>query len=594
MKAFFQTVLAVIVGFFLVQILLVLLLVAMVGGIVASMEEEPPAPVEESTVLCLDLQHPIVDRVVEKPLDMLRELDSSEPEPLGLYDVLEAISKAKEDGRVVGIVLQASGGRVPLSIAGELREELAAFRESGKFVYAYSDGYSAADYYLASVADSVFIHPMGSFQWKGFTSTVPYLKDACAQFGIEPQVIRHGKYKSAVEPFLDSQMSEANRQQITKFLGSMWGNLVDEVSASRRISTEALNRYADKLVFLLPEKALEKGLVDALMYEDQLDSVVCVAEGKAYDERPSVTKMTDYVAGMQLDKAIDFDAEKIAVVYAQGDIKDGKEVREEIGGAGFARVFDKLREDEAVKAVVLRINSPGGSALASEKMYRSLARLKAKKPVVVSMGAYAASGGYYMAAPADRIIASPFTITGSIGVFGMYLTFGKLTKEKLHINMETVSTNAHSDLGSLFRPLDAKEREVIQNSIEHTYDVFLRRVASGRDMTVGRVDEIAQGRVWTGEDAKPLGLVDELGGLRDAIAAAAEAAELENYRLSTYPRIKQEPYEKIMEMFLKTKTSLLEHYIPGVSEEEAFRQGVEMLVSKRGIRAELPVRYEVK
>ncbi|PIE84280.1 MAG: signal peptide peptidase SppA [Bacteroidia bacterium] len=594
MKSFLQTVLAVVVGFFLVMLLSLLLLGGVVGSLVAMMGDEPPAPVEDQTVLYLNLQQPIRDRVVERPLDLLREIESSEPRPLALFDVLEAISKAREDDRVVGIVLQTSGGQVPLSIAGELRGELKAFRESGKFVYAYSDGYNAATYYLASVADSVMLHPMGSLEWKGFTSTVAYLKDACAQFGIEPQVIRHGKYKSAVEPFLDSKMSPANRQQIGRFLGSMWGNLVDEVSASRSIPTRQLNQLADELMLLRPEQAREKGLVDALLYEDQLDSIVCVREGRSPDETPSVTKLSDYVAGMRATEGIDFEADKIAVVYAQGDIKDGKEVKEHIGGEGFAGVFDELRTDQRVKAVVLRINSPGGSALASEKMYRALARLKAQKPLVVSMGSYAASGGYYMAAPADRIIASPYTLTGSIGVFGMYLTFGKLTREKLRINMETVTTNAHSDFGSLYRPLDEQERDVIQRSIKRTYDVFLRRVAEGRGMSTGDVDAIGQGRVWTGEDAKPLRLVDELGGLRDAIALAAERAGLEDYRLSTYPQIKREPYEQIMDAVFKTKAGLLERYLPALGEEATFRHGVEALVSKQGIRAELPVRFEVK
>ncbi len=592
MKSFFKTVLAVVVGILLLQLLSLFLLFSMIGvlGAMESVES-----IEKHTVLTIDLTKNITDKEVTEPLSRLSFGNFKLPEQNALYEALRAIDYAKTDDKIEGILIKADGLQMSINTAQEIRNAIADFRSCGKFVYAYSAGYGQFPYYVASVADSVFIHPMGELMWYGLASQNFYLKDALAKWGIEPQIIRHGKYKSAVEPFMENEMSVANHEQTMTYLSSMWNFTTNAVAEARQISTEELNMFAEGRVAFLPKQALEAELVDGIYYADQLDSMLLVKTGLKPDKKLRTVSLHDYSQYVQEQKSMDLSAGKIALVYAMGEINDGDEDDDAIGGDAYAEIFSKLRQDSTIKAVVLRVNSPGGSAFASEVMWRELTRLREKKPLIVSMGTYAASGGYYISAPADYIVANPLTLTGSIGVFGMYMTYGKLLREKLAVYPRVVKTHSHSDIGSVMRPLDDFERNLMQQSVENTYSIFLSRVAEGRKKTSEAVDSIGQGRVWSGVDALRLGLVDELGGLDRAIAVAAERANItDNYCLSVYPKKEISFFDGMVTDFLTSKVKLAKQ-IFGISDpEQEFVDNIERLLKKRGIRAEMPYMIEIR
>lgn len=592
MKSFFRTVLAVVVGILLVQLFSLFLIFSMIGvmGALESVED-----IKAHTVLTVDLTKTITDKEVNDPLSNLNFRSLKLPEQNTLYAALRAIEYAKSDDKIEGILIRADGLQMSISTAQEIRDAIADFRSSGKFVYAYGSGYGQFPYYVASVADSVFIHPMGEMMWFGLASQNFYLKDALAKWGIEPQIIRHGKYKSAVEPFMENEMSMANHEQTMTYLTSMWNYTTNAVATARQISVEELNMFAEGRVAFLPKQALEAELVDGIYYADQMDSMLLAKTGRKADEKLRTVSLHDYSQYVQQQQSLDLSAEKIALVYAMGEINDGDEDDSAIGGDAYAEIFSQLRKDSTIKAVVLRVNSPGGSAFASEVMWRELTRLREKKPLIVSMGTYAASGGYYISAPADYIVASPLTLTGSIGVFGMYMTYGKLLREKLSVYPRVVKTHSHSDMGSVMRPLDAFERELMQQSVENTYSIFLSRVAEGRKKTSEAVDSIGQGRVWSGLDAQRLGLVDELGGLDRAIAVAAERVNIaDNYRLSVYPKQELSFFNGMVNSFLTSKAQLAKQ-IFGISDpEQEFVENIERLLKKRGIRAEMPYMIEIR
>lgn len=592
MKSFLKTVLAVVVGILLVQLLSLFLLFSTIGvmGALESVEG-----VESHSVLTVDLTENISDKEVSDPFSRLNFRKFKLPKQNTLYDALRAIEYAKTDSKIDGLLIKADALQMSLNTAQEIRDAITDFRSSGKFVYAYASGYSQFPYYVASVADSVFIHPMGEIMWYGLASQNFYLKDALAKWGIEPQIIRHGKYKSAVEPFMENEMSTANHEQTMTYLSSMWNYVVNAVSEARRISPEELNIFAEGRVTFFPEQAVEAELVDGIYYADQLDSMLLAKTGRKENEKLRTVSLGDYSRYVQEQNELNLKAEKIALVYAMGEINDGDEDDTAIGGDAYAELFAKLAKDSTIKAVVLRVNSPGGSAFASEVMWRELTRLRAKKPLIVSMGTYAASGGYYIASPADYIVSSPLTLTGSIGVFGMYMTYGKLLREKLAVYPRVVKTHSHADIGSTMRPLDDFERELMQASVENTYSIFLNRVAEGRKTTSEAVDSIGQGRVWSGVDALRLGLVDELGGLDRAIAVAAERAGIiDNYRLMVYPKQELTFFDGMLNNMLTAKAQLAKE-IFGISEpEQEFVDNIERLLKKRGIRAEMPYMIEIR
>lgn len=594
MKAFWKTVLAVIVGLLLVQFFFFFLFSTIVGMISLAMGGKEDVVVKDNSILVVDLSDPISDKDLHDPFERFDWRKMELKTQNNLYNALKAIEYAKDDPQIEGILIRSSGLAMSRTEAQEIRDALKDFRSCGKFIYAYAENFGQFSYYVASVADSVFMHPMGMLEWQGMSAQNFYLKDALAKWGIEPQIIRHGKYKSAVEPFMENQMSEANRIQTMTYLGSIWNYVVNGVSEERRMSTEELNIIADTKIALLAKEAKERELIDQLYYIDQLDSVLCVKTGKELDKEYNSISLSKYAEYVNKNRSVDFTAEKIALVYAVGEINDGDEDDKAIGGDAYAKIFSDLRKDSTIKAVVLRVNSPGGSAFASEVMWRELERLRAKKPIIVSMGTYAASGGYYISAPADCVVSNPLTLTGSIGVFGMFMTYGKLLQDKLAVHPELVKTNAHADFVSPFRPLDPTERDLMQRSVEETYSTFLSRVSMGRKLTTDAVDSIGQGRVWSGIDALQIGLVDELGGLNRAIELAAERAGIvDNYRISTYPKYEDDFFGQFMSGMFDAK--LLAKKFLGISESELdLAETVQKLMKKQGIRAEMPYTVEIR
>jgi len=594
MKAFWKTVLAVIVGLLLMQFFFFFLFSTIVGMISLAMGGKEDIVVKDNSILVVDLSDPISDKDLHDPFERFDWRKMELKTQNNLYNALKAIEYAKDDPQIEGILIRSSGLAMSRTEAQEIRDALKDFRSCGKFIYAYAENFGQFSYYVASVADSVFMHPMGTLEWQGMSAQNFYLKDALAKWGIEPQIIRHGKYKSAVEPFMENQMSEANRIQTMTYLGSIWNYVVNGVSEERRMSTEELNIIADTKIALLAKEAKERELIDQLYYIDQLDSVLCVKTGKELDKEYNSISLSKYAEYVNKNRSVDFTAEKIALVYAVGEINDGDEDDKAIGGDAYAKIFSDLRKDSTIKAVVLRVNSPGGSAFASEVMWRELERLRAKKPIIVSMGTYAASGGYYISAPADCVVSNPLTLTGSIGVFGMFMTYGKLLQDKLAVHPELVKTNAHADFVSPFRPLDPTERDLMQRSVEETYSTFLSRVSMGRKLTTDAVDSIGQGRVWSGIDALQIGLVDELGGLNRAIELAAERAGIvDNYRISTYPKYEDDFFGQFMSGMFDAK--LLAKKFLGISESELdLAETVQKLMKKQGIRAEMPYTVEIR
>jgi protease-4 len=458
---------------------------------------------------------------------------------IGLNDILKNIQLAKNDDKIKGIYLDLSYISAGMATIEEIREALIDFKTSGKFIVSYSEGYSQKAYYLASVSDKIFLNPVGSIDFKGLSGQVMFFKGTLDKLEVEAQVIRHGKYKSAVEPFLLTEMSEASREQMTAFIGSIWDHMVASISESRDISVKELNRYADSLMVGTPDEALAYGFIDSILYQDQVTAYVQSLMGMEKDEFDYLS-MTKYAKYNKMSSDVKYNENKIAVIYGEGDIVSGEGDETKIASETMAEAIREAREDENVKAIVLRVNSPGGSGLASEVIWREIILTKEVKPIVVSMGNLAASGGYYIACPADRIYANPTTITGSIGVFGMIPNMEKFFENKLGITFDGVNTNEHSDYMSVNRPMSDFERNKIQSYIEEFYDIFIGHVADGRGMTKAQVDSIGQGRVWSGVDAKRLGLIDEYGGMTTAIQGAVELAGLEegNYMIVEYPKQK--------------------------------------------------------
>ena len=470
-----------------------------------------------------------------------------------------SIEKASNNEYIKGIYLEAGGIEADPACTEEIRNALLRFKQTGKFIVAYGGNYTEADYYICSVADKVILNPQGLVDWHGVASQTIYFKDLLAQLGIEMEVFKVGTYKSAVEPYTSMEMSKENREQITAYTSSIWNSMVQGVSQSRGITPEKLNQYADRyMAFTSPEETLEAGLADTLLYLDETKNYLKQLMGE--DKNLKILSLNE-VKNIQKNTPLDKSGNIIAMYYAEGQIVDkpstGMGTTPEIVGEKVCTDLSKLREDDNVKAVVLRVNSPGGSAFASEQIWNEVVKLKEKKPVIVSMGGYAASGGYYISCAADTIIAQPTTITGSIGIFGMFPNPHKLITDKLKLKVETVKSNKHADLGSMFRPYSADERIIMQGYINRGYATFIKRCADGRQMSTEDIEAVAQGRVWTGEMAKELGLVDLLGDIELAKKIAAEKAGIDSYTLISYPK-----QASTLDMLLnQTKESYIESHI---------------------------------
>lgn len=535
MKDFFKFTLATLTGIVLSGIVLFIIGIATLVGIISSSDTE--TVVKKNSVMMLDLKGTLVERTQESLEGLLGKFTGEAGNTYGLDDILASIKKAKENDNIKGIYIQASWLDAPYASLQAIRTALEDFKESGKFVVAYSDNYTQGLYYLSSVADKVMLNPKGMIEWRGLASTPIFYKDLLQKLGIEMQVFKVGTYKSAVEPFTSTEMSPANKEQVTAFIGSTWNQILDGVSASRKIEKDSLNAYADRMLMFYPsDESVKYGLADTLIYQNNVRNYLKTLVKIDEDDRLPILGLDDMI---NIKKSVpkDKSGDILAVYYASGEITDydGSATSDEgIVGSKMIRDLRKLKEDDNVKAVVLRVNSPGGSAFASEQIWHAVKELKANKPVIVSMGDYAASGGYYISCAADSIIAEPTTLTGSIGIFGMIPNVKGLT-EKIGLTFDVVKTNKFSDFGNLMRPVNGDERALLQMMISQGYDLFVSRCAEGRHMTKEGIEKIAEGRVWTGEMAKGIGLVDELGGIDKALEIAARKAELKGYTIVSYP-----------------------------------------------------------
>lgn len=529
-KTFLASLLAVLVGAFLFFFFGFVLLAGFVGVFSAKTAVEVPS----DAVLRIDLSEVITDAPSNDPLAGLDLVTLQRTPQLSLFSALRAIEAAQDDERIRGIYLRMNGGGgvAGTALLEELREALAAFKASGKFIVAYNEVYSQGQYYLASVADRIYIQPEGGMDWSGLSASVMFYKGLFDKLDLKAEVFRPTacRYKSAVEPYILDRMSDANREQMQELVNSLWGTISGDVARARGIDSVKMQHLTDALAVSLPEDALREGFVDGVIYEDQMREVFAEL-GVATDEEGDCDfiSLGDYASMVGPDMS-NLGADRVAILYAEGQIVDGHGSGDAVYGNSLAAQLRELREDDAVKAVVVRVNSPGGSALASDVIWREMELLRAEKPVVVSMGSYAASGGYYISCPADVIVADRTTLTGSIGVFGMFLNPIDALKNKLGITLDGVRSNTSAGMGS-YTALTPAERASIMRGVDKVYTTFTGHVAEGRNLPVERVLEIAGGRVWSGADALEIGLVDALGGLKTAIALAVDKAGLTDYRV---------------------------------------------------------------
>lgn len=534
MKEFFKFTLATILGLLVTGFIFMIIGIASVAGLIASSETE--TTVHNNSVFVLDLQGSIAERYQPTPIDQLLDEEQS---VYGLNDISASIAKAKENDPIKGIYLNVGNFSCGSASLQEIRQALADFKESGKFIIAYGGGYSQSGYYLASIADKIILNPSGSISWHGLSAQTLFVKDLLKKVGINVQIFRVGTYKSAVEPLIGTEMSPANKEQTQAFVQSIWNQMTDDIVQSRQLTQEQLNILADQYMDFQPaDSCIANGLADTLMYKDGVLAYLKSQIGLKEKDKLHTLTLSDMI-NVKRNTPRDKSGNIIAVYYAYGEIDNSSSYNYNEEGINSEKVITdlrKLREDKNIKAVVLRVNSPGGSAYGSEQIWREVKLLKEEKPVIVSMGDYAASGGYYISCAADWIVAEPTTLTGSIGIFGMVPDFSELVTQKLDLHIDGVKTNKQADLGNIARPLNAEEKALIQQSVNNGYELFTRRCAEGRNMPIEDLKKIAEGRVWTGAMAKELKLVDELGNLQTALKAASQHAKIENYNVVAYPK----------------------------------------------------------
>ena len=592
MKDFLKFTLATVTGIILSSIVLFIIGMVTLFGIVSTSDTE--TVVKKNSVMMLDLNGTLVERTQESPLGILSELFSDDSNTYGLDDILSSIKKAKENENIKGIYLQASMLGTSYASLQEIRNALLDFKESGKFIIAYGDSYTQGLYYLSSVADKVLLNPKGMIEWRGIASAPLFYKDLLQKLGIEMQIFKVGTYKSAVEPFTSTEMSPANREQVTAFIHSIWGQVTEGVSASRSLPVDSLNAYADRMLMFYPaEESVQCGLADTLIYRNDVRNYLKQWVDLKEDDRLPVLGLNDMI-NVKKNMPKDKSGNIVAVYYASGEITDysGSSASEEgIVGTKVIRDLRKLKDNDDVKAVVLRVNSPGGSAFASEQIWHAVKELKTKKPVIVSMGDYTASGGYYISCVADTIVAEPTTLTGSIGIFGM-IPNAKELSEKIGLTYDVVKTNKFADFGNIMRPFNEDEKTLMQMMITQGYDTFVSRCAEGRNITKEAIEKVAEGRVWTGEAAKKLGLVDELGGIDTALEIAVKKAGIEGYTVVSYPA-KQD----FLSSLLDTKpTNYVEAQILKSKLGEYYQQFgmLKNLTERSMIQARIPFELNIK
>lgn len=576
-KFMFASALGLVLGIFLLFIIL--------GGIGAMLGSKGEVKVEENSVLHIKLDTEIKERGIDKPFD----IDPSTFKPktsLGLNEILASIEKAATDDRIKGIYLDVQGLPTGMASTEEIRNALLKFKESGKWIVSYSEMYSQKAYYVASVADEVWLNPEGLVEWRGLGSQVVFLKNMFEKLELEPQIIRYGKFKSAVEPLMLDKMSEANRLQTMTYMDALWDQMLEGVAASRGKTAVELDSMAQHATIRKAEHAVEHGLVDALKYKDEvLADLRSRLSIEKEDGKINFIALGEYKGAAKPKEDAKSGRDRVAVIYAVGGIDTGEGDDESIGSETISSEIRKARLDDKVKAIVLRINSGGGSALASDVIWRETVLAKEAKPFVVSFGDVAASGGYYIACAADTIVAQPNTITGSIGVFGVLFNAQKMLQNKFGITVDTVKTNRFADLGGPLRPLSEVEREIIQESVNDIYFDFIGKVGQGRGLTTAEVDSIGQGRVWSGKDALRIGLVDVLGGLNDAVAIAARMAGLEDYRVTELPEQKDAMEQIIKDLTGGGEEALLKARLGSYYN---YMRDVESMMNMRGVQARMP------
>lgn len=595
MKQFFKYVFASAFGFIIAGAVLIGLFFVILFGAVSAMEgsikSKNEVKVESNSILKIDFKNQIIDRAEKNPFQNIDLGPFQGVGNDGLNDILQAIDAAKDDDKIKGIYMNLSSFPGGLASLEEVRNALLDFKESGKWIITYGEELSQGAYYLASVSDKIYLYPQGGVQLKGLASRMMYFKEALDRLDIEVQIIRgrDNKYKSAVEPFMYDHMSDANREQMTQLLGSVWTHVIEGIAKERHLTVGELMVMTDSLQVQNSYDAVNLGLADVTKHYDEV--IEELADSVDVDDIDDIEFISLMSYASTLGKVVESDEpsykvkDKVAVVYAQGEIRSGNNGDNILGSETIAKAIREARLDSSVKAIVLRVNSPGGSALASDVIWRETALAKQVKPLIISMGDYAASGGYYISSYGDHIFAETNTITGSIGVFGMLPNTGKFLKNKLGINMDGVKTNAHSDYMSLDKPLDDFEMKTIQEGVIQIYDTFLLRVATGRGMSTKEVDAIAQGRVWTGTDALEIGLVDEIGGLNDAIAYAAKQASVESYKLEELPKQK-DPFE---ELFASFSTEVEARYLRSkMGDNYQYVKGIQNIANMKGIQARIP------
>lgn len=580
------------VGVMVSSVLAVVLVFVMIGAMIGSGAESKAKPLGSASVLHLKLDYALSDQTNNNPFENLNRGEFSTTSKPGLYDLVKVINHASSDDKIKGIYLEISEVPAGMANAQELRKALVAFRSSGKFVYTYSDVLTQKGLYLATAGDKIFLNPAGDVEFKGLSTTFISFKRLLDKMGVQAEIFRPegNKFKSAVEPFFLEKMSPENRAQTFKFLNTMWAEMVGEMSESRKIAVADMNRIADGLEIYNTMSAVKLGMADSLLYKDQFISLMkkkCGIEDKDKLRLVGPGEYFDLVKSKLNEGSKD---NKIAVVFAEGEIVYGKGDNETIGNESLCKQLQKAREDDKVKAVVLRVNSPGGSALASEIIWREVEITKAKKPVIVSMGNLAASGGYYISCGANKIYADPGTLTGSIGVFGMLYNAQGLLNDKLGILTDTVKTNRYSDFFSFARNMEDAEKTYLNRSVNDIYQLFLKRVSDGRKMSVANVDSIAQGRVWAGRDALGLGLVDELGTLQDAIAAAAKEVNVTDYSIMTLPESGD-----FWQSLFEQKDNTVDAYMKkNLGEGYKILEGFRSLEQTKGVQARMPFNMEIQ
>lgn len=587
---FIKNVLATILGLILFCFLSFFVLL-IIGSAISMGSSSPNVSLKNNSVIKLDLSgitHDYGGSIY------IKDLDYRETSKDGLIDVLFAIDHAKTDANIKGISIENNLSSLGFTQRKALREKLEEFKKTGKFVLSYADNYMQSEYYLNSVADTIYLNPLGTIDFKGLSTEILYMKDLQEKTGIQMEVVRHGKYKSAVEPYLQQEMSPENREQNLELLQSMWNSIVNDIAESRKISTEQLNHIATHLNARNAELALENKMIDKIAYIDEYKQAIRKSLGLKKEEDINEIEIEDYIQAI-LPTLKNKAKDQIAVIFAQGTILGGEGSVDVIGEKSINKALKEARDNANIKAVVIRVNSPGGSALVSEIIWREIELTKKVKPVIVSMGDVAASGGYYIASNADYIFAEPTTITGSIGVFGTLPNVRNLAK-RVGVNAEQVQTHPHAVTYSVFEPLSDMTQQTLTESIEHIYDVFLQRVATGRKMSKEEVNEIAQGRIWTGVMAKENGLVDELGGLNDAINYAAKQVEISDYRVTLYPEYEMEFKDLLRKMLgFSVKQAQQNTIIEQIGKEnyEILKQ-INYLQQSSGVQALLPYQMIIK